>query len=89
MPQVKIPPPYRGTTQGRAAVAADGSTVGDCLKNLAQGYPGLGELLQDPMGAVHSFVTVFVNGDEIERSALDTRVADGDEIEILTAVAGG
>jgi molybdopterin converting factor small subunit len=34
-------------------------------------------------------VKLFVNGDEIDRAALDTPVAAGDEVEILAAVAGG
>ena len=89
MPQVKIPPPYRGPTGGRAIVHVDGPTVGDCLAALAESHPGLGELLQEPGGALHRFVTVFVNGDEVERSALDTRVRASDELEILTALAGG
>jgi molybdopterin converting factor small subunit len=89
MPQVKIPPPYRGPTQGQVVVAVEGRTVGDCLKALADGYPGLGELLLGPRGEVHRFVTLFVNADEIDRGALDTPLADGDELEILTAVAGG
>ena len=89
MPQVKIPPPYRGTTRGQAVVAVDGRTVRDCLKALADGYPGLGELLLGPGGEVHRFVTLFVNAGEIDRGALDTPIADGDELEILTAVAGG
>ncbi len=89
MPRVKIPPPYRGPTGGRAIVRVDGLTVGDCLAALAESHPGLGELLQEPGGALHRFVTVFVNGDEVERSALDTPVGDSDEVEILTALAGG
>ncbi len=89
MPRVKIPPPYQGPTEGRAIVHVDGSTVGDCLAALAESYPGLGELLQEPGGALHRFVTFFVNGDEVERSALDTPVGDSDEVEILTALAGG
>jgi molybdopterin synthase sulfur carrier subunit len=89
MPQVRIPPPYRGATQGRAVIAVDGSTVGDCLKALAESCPGLGPLLQDPTGEVHGFVTLFVNGEEIERTALDTPLGGDDAFEILTAVAGG
>ncbi len=89
MPQVKIPPPYRGTTQGQAVVAVDGRTIRDCLKALADEYPGLGELLLGAGGDPHRFVTLFVNADEIDRGALDTPIADGDELEILTAVAGG
>ena len=89
MPSVRIPPPYRGPTEGNEIVSVDGANVGECLEALAARYPGLGELLWGPGRSVHRFVTLFVNGDEIDRSALDTPVSASDEVEILTAVAGG
>jgi len=35
------------------------------------------------------FVSVFVNGEELERDALDTGVVDPDRISIVAAAAGG
>ena len=41
-------------------------------------------------GALHKFVNVYVNDDDVRYlDQLDTKVADGDEISILPAVAGG
>ncbi len=89
MPQVKIPPPYRGPTQGEGRVRVEGANVGECLGALIERYPGLGDLLWGPDHSVHRFVTLFVNGEEIDRTALHTPVSEGDEVEILSAVAGG
>jgi molybdopterin converting factor small subunit len=52
-------------------------------------YPGFIDQVLDARGAVHRFVKLFVNGDEIDRAALDTSIAEGDEVEILASVAGG
>lgn len=89
MPHVKVPPPYQGPTQGKARIEVEGDTVGACLAAVSERYVGFGELIQDAGGVVHKFVTLFVNGEEIDRAALDTPVAEGDEVEILAAIAGG
>ncbi|TMA35513.1 MAG: MoaD/ThiS family protein [Deltaproteobacteria bacterium] len=89
MPQVVVPPPYRGPTLGAERIDAPGATVGECLEAVGKRFAGFAELIFDGSGRVHKFVKLFVNGDEIARSALDQPVADADEIEILAAIAGG
>jgi len=89
MPTVTIPPPYRGPTGGEARVEVDGATVESCIRQVGDLYPGFLEMVIDGRGAIHRFVKLFVNGDEIDRTALDTAVAASDEVEILAAVAGG
>jgi molybdopterin converting factor small subunit len=89
MPQVVVPPPYRGPTLGQERIEAAGTTVGECLEAAGKRFPGFRELIFDGTGAVHKFVKLFVNGGEIARTALDEAVSDGDEIEILAAIAGG
>jgi len=89
MPHVKVPPPYQGPTQGHARVEVEGDTVGACLASMSERYAGFGELIQDASGNVHKFVTLFINGGEIDRTALETPVAADDEVEILAAIAGG
>lgn len=89
MPQVRIPPPYQGPTQGTAVVDVDGATVGECIRAVDRRYPGFSAQVFAVDGSVHRFVTLFVNGDEIDRDAIDRAVADGDEVEILAAIAGG
>jgi molybdopterin converting factor small subunit len=89
MPRVKIPPPYRGPTLGRAAVEVVGGSVRACIEAVEAEYPGFAELIFDPSGGVQPFVTLFVNGEELGRSEADTSVGADDEVEILAAIAGG
>ena len=89
MPQVVVPPPYRGPTLGQAEIPAQGASVRECLEDVGRRYPGFIEQIFDGGGKVHKFVDVFVNGDEIGREEVDRSVADGDRVEILAAVAGG
>ena len=89
MPRIEVPPPYRGPTGGQAEVQASGTTVRACLEDAGRQFPGFAQLIFDPAGDVQRFVTLFVNGDEIERDAVDRAVDETDSIEILAAVAGG
>jgi molybdopterin converting factor small subunit len=89
MPQVKIPPPYQGPTRGEGLVEVEGDTVRACIEAVGVRYPGFAAQIFDTEGNVHRFVTLFINGDEIERSGVDAAVAESDEVEILAAVAGG
>jgi molybdopterin converting factor small subunit len=89
MPKVKIPPPYQGPTRGMARVEVVGTTVRECIEAVGARFPGFAEQVFDAGGAVHRFVKLFVNGDEIDRAAADTPVGEGDEVEILAAIAGG
>lgn len=89
MPQVLIPPPYRGPTAGVDRVQVRGATIAECIRAIDARFPGFSAQVFDAEGRVHRFVKLFVNGDEIERRAVDTRLAEGDEVEILAAIAGG
>jgi molybdopterin converting factor small subunit len=89
MPQVIVPPPYQGPTGGVDRVDVQGATVLACIQAVEARYPGFLPQVLDAEGRVHRFVQLFVNGDEIARSALDTSVGEGDRVEILAAIAGG
>ena len=89
MPTVEIPPPYRGPTRGEERIPVEGTTVEECLKAVDARYPGFGDQIFDDTGALHRFVKLFVNGDQIPHGALDTPVSEKDEVAILAAIAGG
>jgi len=90
MPRLIVPPPYRGPTGGLDRIEVEGSTVKECLEAVGRRFPGFAEQVVDVDGHVHRFVNVFLNGDEIDRKeALDQVVSDGDDIEIIAAIAGG
>ena len=88
--EIKIPNVLRAQADGRATVAVDGATVGEVFNKLVAQYPGLRGNLLDDAGGLHKFVNVYKDDDDIRYLAgLDTPVADGDELTILPAVAGG
>ena len=89
MPVIEVPRRYRVPTGGQATIAIDGDTVRICLENAEAKYPGFGELVLDDAGELRLFVKLFVNGDLLERDALDTPVSSADTISVLTAAAGG
>lgn len=90
MATVRIPTPLRKYTQGAEEVTVEGANVGALLTNLETAYPGIRERICDDKGAVRRFVNIFVADEDIRfMDNLDTPVADGDEVSIVPAIAGG
>ena len=88
--EVKLPTLLRVHAAGASSVTAEGSTVGDVFTELTARHPGLAGNLVDGDGKLHKFVNVYRNDDDIRYlESLDTKVADGDVISVLPAVAGG
>jgi molybdopterin synthase sulfur carrier subunit len=88
--EVRVPTILRSYTDGQKAVQADGETLADLLTDLDGKFPGIrGRLITDE-GALHRFVNVYVNDEDVRfLGALDTKLGDGDTVTILPAVAGG
>ena len=88
--EVKLPTLLRAHADGAKSVEASGATVGEVFVDLTSRFPGLAGNLVDADGRIHKFVNVYKDDDDIRYlDALDTKVADGDVISILPAVAGG
>jgi molybdopterin synthase sulfur carrier subunit len=86
---VKIPTQLRESTGGESVAAVEGETVGQVLDALYERYGELRSRIAED-GGLRRFVNVYVGGEDIRfLDGLDTEVADGDEITILPAVAGG
>jgi MoaD family protein len=86
---VKIPSQLRLATDGEAVAEVDGSTVGEVLDALYERFAELRSRIAED-GGLRRFVNVYVEGEDIRFLAgLETPVADGDEVTILPAVAGG
>ena len=87
---VRLPTVLRPAAGGLSAVEANGDTIGEVVRSLIAAHPGLETNLVDENGDVRRFVNVYVNDEDIRfLDKLDTKVADGDEVAILPAVAGG
>jgi sulfur-carrier protein len=86
---VKIPTQLRSATDGEPQTKVEGGTVGEVLDALCARFDGLADRITED-GEVRRFVNVYVGGEDIRfLDGLDTAVADGGEVTILPAVAGG
>ncbi len=89
MPKVTIPPAFRGPTHGAHEVWVEGRTIKECLGALEHRFPGFQDLLYDSEGQIPNFVRLFVNDNQVDVRAPDTRLAPDDEVTVLAAIAGG
>jgi len=88
--KVKIPTQLRAAAGGEGELELEGGTVGEVLDALFERHGELRDRLSDGDGALRRFVNVYVDGEDIRFGhGLETPVADGHEVQILPAVAGG
>ncbi len=86
---MKIPAQLRAATGGESELEVDGATVGEALDAVFDEHDGLRERITED-GGLRRFVNVYVSGEDIRfKDGLDTELDDGDEVQILPAVAGG
>lgn len=87
---VSVPTVLRTITGGQSKVEVEGSTVGEVLDALDAAHPGLRSRVLEDDGAIKRFMNVFVDDDDVRYlEGLDTKVADGAQVTIFQAVAGG
>ena len=89
MPQVQIPSVYRVPTKGEGRIEVDASTVKACIEAVEARYPGFQELVLNSKGELHLFSKLFLNGELLDRDALDTPVSSDDTVAVLAPAAGG
>jgi molybdopterin synthase sulfur carrier subunit len=86
---VKIPAQLRVVTDGEDEIEVDGATVGEALDAVFERHQDLRERITEN-GDLRRFVNVYVAGEDIRfKDGLETEIAEGDEVTILPAVAGG
>lgn len=62
------------------------TTVSEVMDALDRLWPGMRDRLCDSRPGIRRHINVFVNG---ERATLETRLAPGTEVWVLTAISGG
>lgn len=87
--KVRIPSQLRQLTGGESLLEMDAGSVGSIIMELENRHPGIAERLLDN-GELRRFINIYVDGDDIRfGDGLETEVADGSEVSIVPAVAGG
>jgi len=90
MATVRIPPVLRPSVGGVKEVDADGDSVGDVLRSLADQHPATQSQIFADGGELYRYVNVYLNDEDVRvLGGLDTEVGDDDVLVILPAMAGG
>jgi molybdopterin synthase sulfur carrier subunit len=67
-------------------VALPAATVGEMIAALDARWPGMRDRLCDSRPAIRRHINVFVEG---RRASLETRLAPGTQVFVITAISGG
>jgi len=88
--EIRIPTPLRRHAGERSKVDVAANAVADALTALFDACPGLKPHLVEEDGRVRRFVNVYLNGEDIRfLDGLKTALAEGDQLAIVPAIAGG
>lgn len=87
---VSLPSVLSRLADGNRSLSAAGATVGEAVTDVARRYPSLATRLVDDAGQPYPFVTYYLNDEDIRfTGGFAAAVRDGDELTIVSAVAGG
>jgi MoaD family protein len=87
---VRLPGALRQWAEGQKSVEVESVSVAGAIQALCLRYPAVGERVLDDEGRSRRFVNVYVNGEDVRfLQGEQTPLADGDELIIAPAVAGG
>lgn len=86
---VKIPQFLEQFTNKEREVEVEGSTVGECLKDLVRKFPGAKEEIFDKNGGIIYYLDIYVNDESAYPDTLTKPVEDGDDISIVLMLSGG
>lgn len=90
--EVRIPTILRTYTGGQKAVEGTGDTLAELFTDLETRHAGIQARIVDEAagGELRRFVNVYLNDEDVRfLDGINTKVADGDNVTILPAVAGG
>lgn len=87
---VRIPPVLRPSVGGEKELDANGSSVGEILRSVADRYPDTAAQLFSGDGQLNRYVNVYLNDEDVRvLDGLETAVGARDTLVILPAMAGG
>jgi molybdopterin converting factor small subunit len=90
MATIRIPPVLRSSVGGEKELSAEGSSVGEILRSVADDHPATQSQLFSADGGLNRYVNVYLNDEDVRvLDGLDTAVDDRDTLVILPAMAGG
>ena len=91
MPAIlRLPTVLAKAAGGQQVHEARGATVGAVVDEVVSRHPALGPRLRDASGEPYGFVVFYLDDEDIRfAKGFATPVADGAEIVVVPAIAGG
>lgn len=87
---VSLPTVMQSATGGRQEIELCSGTVEQALTGLIVSFPDLAPRLFTEQKQIHRFVNVYVDNEDIRfLQGLNTQVLPGQQLTILSAIAGG
>ncbi|NRA39172.1 MAG: MoaD/ThiS family protein [Planctomycetes bacterium] len=87
---VRIPTVLRNLTENQDKISVEASSIDEMLAALESKHAGIKAKLCDDDGKLRRFVNIFVGEDDIRfLDGQETSLKDGDDIDIVPAIAGG
>ena len=90
MATLKIPTPLRPYVNGQAELLYSATTVSGILDSLFNDFPAFKLHLCRDDGTLHSFIHIFVNGQDIRSlKGILTPIGPSDVLNLVPSIAGG
>ena len=87
---VRLPSVLARAAGGQAVHSAAGATVGEVIADVSARHPKLAPWLRDEKGEPYPYVIFYLDDKDIRfQKGFATPVADGAEILVVPAIAGG
>lgn len=85
-----VPTLLRRLTGDEDTLDVEAGTVKEIIARLDDRYPGIRSRLCEDDERLRRFINIYVDGEDVRfLDNLSTRVADGAELSIVLAIAGG
>jgi len=80
---------HRQHTNGQKAIDVEGTNVREALNNMITQYPGMKNEIFDKKGKLRHYIEIYLNKESAYPGELEKPLKNGDEIQIITFLAGG
>jgi len=87
--KINIHATHRQHTNGKKTIEVEGRFVGEALNNFIALYPGIKNEIFDKKGKLLHYIEIYLNKASAYPGELEKPLKDGDEIQIITFLAGG
>lgn len=87
--RVRLPTTHAARIGGQRSLELHAFTVGDALRELTSRHPVLAPLIWLNGTALNPVIMIFHNESLIRDETLDTRLAEGDVVDVVPAVESG